>query len=137
VTTRWIALATALAVGCLAGHGTASATGEPIDFQTPSGNIDCNSGAFPVGGFKGRWSLACTVFSEANQHGQKIWQMRPSGRVWVGFVAANVATDVPVLKYGKTWVSHGVRCTSRQSGLTCRNRSGHGFFLSHGSQRVF
>ena len=35
-----------------------------------------------------------------------------------------------VLAYGVTWRRNGFSCVSRLAGLTCRNRSGHGFFLS-------
>jgi len=41
-----------------------------------------------------------------------------------------------VLDYGTTWSGGGVRCTSAATGLTCRNRSGHGFFLSRERWRV-
>jgi Family of unknown function (DUF6636) len=34
-----------------------------------------------------------------------------------------------VLHYGSTWRHGKLRCTSRRSGLTCRNKSGHGFTL--------
>ena len=43
----------------------------------------------------------------------------------------------PVLVYGKRWAGGGLRCTSRFRGLTCRNRSGHGFFLSRERWRSF
>jgi hypothetical protein len=42
-----------------------------------------------------------------------------------------------VLAYGKTWSGGGVRCTSAVTGLTCRNKSGHGFFLSRERWRTF
>jgi hypothetical protein len=42
-----------------------------------------------------------------------------------------------VLAYGRTWTRAGLRCTSRATGLTCRNRDGHGFFLSRERWRVF
>jgi len=42
-----------------------------------------------------------------------------------------------VLAYGKTWSSAGLRCTSAATGLTCRNKSGHGFFLSRERWRTF
>lgn len=42
-----------------------------------------------------------------------------------------------VLAYGKSWRGAGLRCTSQMAGLTCRNRSGHGFFLSRGRSRTF
>jgi len=34
------------------------------------------------------------------------------------------------LRYGKSVTHRGITCTSRKSGLRCRNRSGHGFRLS-------
>ncbi len=42
-----------------------------------------------------------------------------------------------VLGYGKTWSGGGLSCTSAVSGLTCRNKDGHGFFLSRGNWRQF
>jgi hypothetical protein len=42
-----------------------------------------------------------------------------------------------VLGYGETWSDGGIRCTSALPGLTCRNKSGHGFFLSREHWRVF
>jgi hypothetical protein len=44
----------------------------------------------------------------------------------------------PVLKYGKTIrLGHGLRCTSRRTGMTCRNAGGHGFTLSKTAIRIF
>ena len=42
-----------------------------------------------------------------------------------------------VLGYGKTWSGGGLRCTSAVTGLTCRNKSSHGFFLSRAHWRSF
>jgi hypothetical protein len=42
-----------------------------------------------------------------------------------------------VLAYGTTWSGGGLRCTSAETGLTCRNTSGHGFFLSRERWRAF
>lgn len=42
-----------------------------------------------------------------------------------------------VLTYGSAWSGGGLRCTSAETGLTCRNKSGHGFFLSRESWRRF
>jgi hypothetical protein len=42
-----------------------------------------------------------------------------------------------VLRYGRRWQRAGLTCTSRRSGLTCRNRAGHGFRLSRQAQRRF
>jgi hypothetical protein len=42
-----------------------------------------------------------------------------------------------VLRYGQRWQGGAFSCMSRRTGLTCRNRSRHGFFLSRTSWRVF
>ena len=42
-----------------------------------------------------------------------------------------------VLGYGKTWSGGGINCKSTFAGLTCRNKSGRGFFLSRESWRRF
>ncbi|HST25076.1 MAG TPA: DUF6636 domain-containing protein [Gaiellaceae bacterium] len=41
------------------------------------------------------------------------------------------------LHYGKTWSAGGISCKEATSGLTCRNRSGHGFFISLHSWHTF
>jgi hypothetical protein len=45
--------------------------------------------------------------------------------------------SAPVLGYGRSWSHSGLRCTSAFEGLTCTNRSGHGFFLSRRRTRRF
>jgi hypothetical protein len=42
-----------------------------------------------------------------------------------------------VLGYGKTWSGGGLSCASAVTGLTCRNKDGHGFFLSRVHWRAF
>lgn len=41
------------------------------------------------------------------------------------------------LHYGKSWGAQGLTCKAATSGLTCRNRDGHGFFLALRSWRTF
>jgi hypothetical protein len=43
----------------------------------------------------------------------------------------------PILAYGRTWTLARLSCVSRATGLTCRNRDGHGFFLSRERWRIF
>jgi hypothetical protein len=46
--------------------------------------------------------------------------------------------DARVLAYGNTKRFHGLRCTSRRSGMTCRStKSGHGFKVSVEKRRLF
>ena len=41
------------------------------------------------------------------------------------------------VRYGDVWRRPGIRCTMRSSGMTCRNRSRHGFHLARGAVRRF
>jgi hypothetical protein len=127
----------AVVLASLVAVGTAAA-GVPTPivetgFKSPSGNIACNAGTN-----SGKKLIACTLFSSGTPNkGDKVWAMFVRGRVQVGFVRGDPATDYPKLAYGRTWKWHGITCRSARSGLTCRNAAGHGFFLSRGSQRVF
>jgi hypothetical protein len=49
-----------------------------------------------------------------------------------GNIAGDTAVDkrAKVLRYGSKWSRGGFTCASRRTGLRCRNRSGHGWFLS-------
>lgn len=108
------------------------ATAHAALFKTPSGNVSCGTGP-NAGGF----AIVCTVFSEANANGQKLWAMRRRGRPRVFRSKSNAATQVRVLRYGQTYRGFGIRCRSRKRALRCDNRSGHGFSLSKERQRVF
>jgi hypothetical protein len=107
-----------------------------VDFETPSGNIICTTGQLRQSG--NAVGIDCVVFSASGGRGQASWMMRPTGRAWHRAVAANIETEgVRALAYGRSWSRFGISCKSRSSGLTCRNRSSHGFFLSRGRQRIF
>jgi hypothetical protein len=47
------------------------------------------------------------------------------------------ATPQRTLRYGDMWKRPGVRCAMRRTGLTCRNRDGHGFRIQKGHVRRF
>lgn len=102
-------------------------------FKTPSQNIACGMGSNAFGSY----AVACTVFSESNARGQKIWAMRTRRRVRVFRSQSNAAFEVPILRYGRTIRGGGVTCTSLRQGLRCSNRSNHGFLLARERQRVF
>jgi hypothetical protein len=64
-----------------------------------------------------------------------------TGRTY-GFCAGDAGVlaeqgRAPALAYGRSWSGGAFRCSSTTTGLTCRNRSGHGFFLSRQSWRSF
>jgi len=112
-----------------------------VFFQTPSHNIGC------VADSK---SIRCdtrfvTKYAQPRykpRHCDVDWGplgMGPLGRagvLCVGDTALNAKAKV--LGYGQSKLfGASFRCTSRTSGLRCKNRSGHGFFLSREKQSIF
>ena len=105
-------------------------------FMTQSGNIACNIGKLGPG-TNGPPAIGCAMYSKTTSAGIATWWMRTTGPASFGYIQANPATDYPKLAYGRSYSWRGIRCTSAATGLTCRNVSGHGFFLSRQRQRVF
>ncbi|MDX6506078.1 MAG: hypothetical protein QOG06_722 [Gaiellaceae bacterium] len=109
-----------------------------VQFRTPSSNIGCVFSSEPgrVGPY-----LRCDILSGLKPKPPRPpgctldwtfgFQMRWEGRattVCVGDTA--VDKRARALRYGSTWSRGGFTCTSRKTGLRCRNHSGHGFRLS-------
>ncbi|HWL33262.1 MAG TPA: DUF6636 domain-containing protein [Gaiellaceae bacterium] len=120
-------------------------------FRTPSGNIQCyGSGKSPgfvhcgiKTGFKPpppRRGPACTHIDRISLGGTGRTSLGRS--ICPGEDGGDSGPYAPysvsrVLGYGKTWSGGGISCTSAVAGLTCRNKSGHGFFLSRARWRSF
>jgi hypothetical protein len=125
---------------------TAGAAAAPVagleTFRTPSRNIAC--GYLPGSGGAPTF-LRCDVLSglrpEPRRPCELDWtgaSMRPTGRATASCAGDTVYDPRSrILDYGQTWRRGGFRCTSRTTGLTCTNRSGHGFFLSRQRWRLF
>jgi hypothetical protein len=103
-------------IGCVVGGGIARCDILEHTWPTPPKPDDCidgdyGNGAAVVGGHPGEYVCAGdTVFS-------------PSA---------------PVLDYGEKITKNRFTCTSKTSGMRCANRnSGHGFFISRQSVRLF
>jgi hypothetical protein len=120
-------------------------------FKTPSGNIVCYHSPGPVD--RPVPFIGCGIrsglkpapprrpCSEGGYAGDRV-SMNATGRVTVPACAGDPgalvgAPTARVLGYGKTWSGGGISCRSTFAGLTCRNRSGHGFFLSRARYRTF
>jgi hypothetical protein len=109
-----------------------------VQFRTPTSNIGCVYSSEP--GRTGPY-LRCDILSglkpkPARPRGCTLdwtfgFQMNRTGRART-VCAGDTAVDrhAKVLRYGHKWSAGGFSCTSRRAGLRCRNRSGHGFFLS-------
>jgi hypothetical protein len=106
-------------------------------FRTPSGNIGCvyASGLGPGP------SLRCDIRSRLRPRPPRprgcdldwgdSYELNRTGRALLtchGDTA--ILPRARVLRYGSSWTRSGFVCTSRVSGLRCRNASDHGFFLS-------
>ncbi len=135
-------------MACLAAllvAGTASAAPRALHsrtFRTPSKNISC---AYYPASVSGTAVFRCDLLSGLKP--------RPRTKCDVDWTGASMglrgragptcAGDTvydqraPILAYGSTWSLAGLSCSSQQVGLTCRNRDGHGFFLSRQSWHVF
>lgn len=101
-------------------------------FKTPSGNIVCQQ-------VDSRRYVECAVLSSRRGSALPVYYIRATGRASTYTSHGDPAFEVPVLRYGrsKRLLRGAVVCTSRASGLTCRNGSGHGFFLSAAQRRRF
>lgn len=106
------------------------------EFRSPTGNIVCGSGKFGVG---------CDIT-------QRNWtppETGPCPGTWSLFLGTDGTAefscetsgpgyDPPVLNYGEASYIGDVQCVSRQDGMTCTHRpTGHGFFVSRESYRLF
>ncbi|WP_420006384.1 DUF6636 domain-containing protein [Arenibacterium sp. LLYu02] len=112
-------------------------------FMTPSGNIFCNGAV--LDGY-----IECTIVEKSGSPAQP----RPyscSGTWGHSFALDGTGparlsceskppqkTDYSdVAGYGQTAEFGPITCTSERTGLTCRNQSGNGFFMSRSKQEVF
>jgi len=146
------ALLLALALPLTASAGTTSFQ----FFQTPSHNIGCAYSTSPQHlrcdirtglkppppkpkGCQNDWTFGYQLSGRGPARWGAGFFIGERGRASV--VCASGAINFPpqtTLRYGQTWRKlGGFSCTSRKSGLTCRNKNGHGFFLSKEPSRRF
>jgi Family of unknown function (DUF6636) len=139
----WVACA---GVVLVAGVGHPSAAADGIrGFQSPSRNIVFAgyTGAQPA-------SLRCDITSglrprpsrpkgcEFDYGGSLGLGAHGKGRVLcVSEAPLADPTKAPVLAYGRSWRDGPFTCTSRRTGVTCRNLDGHGLFLSRAHSYLF
>ncbi|WP_126974826.1 DUF6636 domain-containing protein [Frigidibacter oleivorans] len=117
-------------------------------FRMPSGNVYCS-----VGIEAGSSDILCTIVDRSGPPARPapadcmafwghVFFMRDTGPVEMectdrhldSRLAASVQDVAP---YGVTGSFGGIVCLSLQTGLECRNASGHGFKLARGAQIVF
>jgi hypothetical protein len=122
-------------LGACLGWGAASALALP-GFQTPSRNIGCIAGGgelrCDIGQHAGRFPLPRPRSCDLDFGDSLAMRARSRAR---GVCHGDTALrQGQVVGYGRTWRFGPFTCTVRQAGVTCRNRAGHGWFLSR--QRI-
>jgi len=112
----------------------ASASAKLVFFQTPSHNIGCLYQSSPP-------ALRCDIRTGLKPPPSKPkgctvdwtggYQVGATGRVQKVCAGDTVLSpSARLLRYATTWRGGPFTCKASSSGLRCRNRSGHGFFLS-------
>jgi hypothetical protein len=135
-------LAGALMAALTATMATA-ASGSYRTFKTPTGNIEC--GVFI--GKKNQTPLRCDIRTGLKPKVKRpkgchfdfgsTLELKTKGKAIIGCVSDAVGPVKRVLRYGQTYRRGPFTCTSARAGLTCKNRSGRGFFLSKRRWRRF
>lgn len=144
---RILLMLAAVGVLALTLVGSAQAEMESEFFHLPSGNISCvlydSSPRYLRcdirGGLKPTPSRLSRPASCDLDWGDSV-TLSPTGRTELtchGDTVLFVNPRSKVLRYGTTWTRGPYTCTSRTTGLTCKNTAGHGFFLSLQSWRRF
>ena len=134
----------------VAGAGPAAAARTPIPgIRTPSGNIACLAVPGPpsalhctiaVSSFGTQLQERCLRLATVDWHGFELARSTRGRVTCSGGILYSPGTQRPVyrlLAYGATWRRSGFACASARAGLTCRNGSGHGLFLSRESWRAW
>jgi hypothetical protein len=119
----------------------------PDYFETPSRNIAC--GWFADIDRPSRAYLRCEIISLLSPmpkrpascdvdwgYGMSMASTGPASVLCAGDTVRRTGNR-SVLAYGSTWRKRGFTCASAAIGLTCRNTSGHGLFLSRERWRRF
>jgi hypothetical protein len=142
-----LTLLSALVV-CLGSAPAAAAPAKAVirEFRTPSGNIGCvfssglDGAAAPTVRCDIRSRLRPAPKQPANcplDYGDSVQVERSGHAILVCHGDTAIDPHARVLAYGHQFRRDGITCVSQTAGLTCTNASGHGYFLSRQSWRVF
>ena len=145
------AAATAVAAVTMSSTAVGSSGARVVPgFVSPSGNIHCHYDPRAVAPPNGTRRLLTCALLHAD-YAMRL-QRRCLAGDWHGFgLGAKARPTIfctgnpdfsirPVyttLAYGKSWVRGAFTCTSRITGVTCRNQRGHGVFISRQSYRTW
>jgi Family of unknown function (DUF6636) len=120
-------------------------------FKTPSDNIVCGwsiapdrSGSLECGIKSGLKPPPKRIHCDAGDPNDKRISLTETRRAQPvrcagdpGPLLPQIEAKARVLPYGSSIKIGGITCSSATTGVTCRNRAGHGFFVSRESWRVY
>jgi hypothetical protein len=104
---------------------------------TTRGNLLC---AIAKSSYSRAQQDGCQARVGLDWHGFELSDRGKARPVCTGGVLYDIGRDTPtfvVLAYGHTWRSHGFKCRSRVTGMTCTNGHAHGLFLSRLTYRLW
>ena len=136
-------------VTALLAASAAQAAKTPLPgFHSPSGNIKCFYVPGPTSVLRcqirqASYARRLTAYCGSppigvDWAGFELTPTRKGGVTCSGGVLYSPERQVPVFvnqPYGTTWRHGAFRCASARTGVTCRNRTGHGLFISRASWR--
>lgn len=124
--------------------GSSAAMAENFNFKTPSDNIYC---AYYDDDGKGL--VRCDIKSYTPTTRKRPadcdldwgYAFEVAGGTKRGYIVCGgdtvISPEAKALPYGTRWKRKGITCGIEETGVTCTNRKGHGFFVSRVKQRVF
>jgi hypothetical protein len=145
---RLALLACALVAASLPAPAAAAKTPIP-GLVTPSGNIRCfETRRAPVtlhceihsSSYGSSLQRRCITQATVDWHGFELGARTRGAVSCSGGILYSPDTEriaYRTVSYGTTWRSGPISCLSARTGLTCRNRAGHGLFISRERWRTF
>ena len=121
-----------------------AARAEEFYFKTPSGNIHC--GYFDN---DGNAIVRCDIKSYTPTTRKRpadcdldwgfAFEIGARAKRGIILCAGDtvISPQAGTLSYGTSWKRKGITCGIEETGVTCTNRKGRGFFISRAGQRVF
>jgi len=130
-------VAAAVALGCAA--SSASAATSFVSFQSPSRNIGCYlaPGQARCDALKREWTIPKPRGCPADLDYGFGATLTSRGRGRSVCAGDSALSSGSILRYGKSISRFGFTCTSSTAGMRCRNRAGHGFFLSRQRYKLY
>ena len=129
---RWLAITVVALAVALSASASASASQAFVHFLSPSHNIGCylTKDQARCDVLKRDWTIPRPKGCPKDLDYGFGATLTPRGRGRSGCASDSALGAGPTLKYGKSISRFGFTCSSSTAGIRCRNRIGHGFFLS-------